>query len=88
MTTISFSVEDEIAKDFALMAKKRGLSKSDLFREFYRRQAFNYRLNDLQNDMAPVLDKLGIVTDDDFAAYLASDESYEDRIAAVNARKS
>lgn len=88
MTTISFSVEDDIANDFAIMAKKRGVSKSDLFRELYKRQSFHFWLNDIQNDMAPVFDKLGIVTDDDLEMYLASDETYEDRIAAVAARKS
>jgi hypothetical protein len=80
MSTISFSVEDNIKKSFDRWAKRAKKSKSDIFRDMVRSYEFNERLDEIQQKAAPVLKRLGIETEEQLYEYLESDETYEDRI--------
>lgn len=80
MTTISFSVDDETAQDFAAMAQKRGVSKSDLFRTMYRELSFRRGWYEVQEAIDPYMQSLGITNEKELEEYLESGETYEDRI--------
>lgn len=80
MTTISFSVEDELKRSFNKWAKKAHKSKSDILRDVVRTYEFNEALDTIQEESVPILKELGIETEDDLYEYLESDETYEDRI--------
>ncbi len=80
MTTISFSVEDEIKKSFDKWAKRDKKSKSDVFRDMVRTYEFSEAMDNIQQAAAPVLKNLGIETEDQLYEYLESGETYEDRI--------
>jgi metal-responsive CopG/Arc/MetJ family transcriptional regulator len=80
MTTISFSVEDDIKKSFDKWAKRDKKSKSDVFRDMVKTYEFNESMDNIQQAAAPILKGLGIDTEDQLYEYLESDETYEDRI--------
>lgn len=80
MTTISFSVEDDIKKRFDKWAKRDKKSKSDVFRDMVKTYEFNETMESIQKDASSTLKDLGIDTEDQLYEYLESDEKYEDRI--------
>ncbi len=80
MTTISFSVEEDIKKSFDKWAKQSQKSKSSVLRDMVRSYEFNEALNSIQEAAAPKLKELGIETEEQLYEYLESDETYEDRI--------
>ena len=80
MTTISFSVEENVKKSFDKWAKRNNKSKSDILRDIVRAYEFNEAISDLQEKSVPILKDLGIKTEEDLMEYLESDETYEDRI--------
>lgn len=80
MTTISFSVEDDIKKSFDKWAKRTKKSKSDVFRDMVKTYEFYEAMDSIQQTAAPILKDLGIDTEDQLLEYLESDETYEDRI--------
>jgi metal-responsive CopG/Arc/MetJ family transcriptional regulator len=80
MTTISFSVEDDIKKRFDKWATRDKKSKSDVFRDMVKTYEFNEDMDKIQQAAAPVLKSLGIETEDQLYEYLESNETYEDRI--------
>lgn len=80
MSTISFSVEDGIKRDFAMWAKRAQKSKSDLFRDMVRVYKFNQQLDTLTAKSEATLKQLGISTEDELYDYLQSDETYQDRL--------
>lgn len=80
MTTISFSVEDDIKKNFDQWAKRDKKSKSDVFRDMVRSYKFNESMDAIQQAAEPKLKQLGIETEEQLIEYLESDETYEDRI--------
>jgi hypothetical protein len=80
MTTISFSVEDNIKRDFATWAKRAKKSKSDLFRDMVAIYGFNQRLDKLTAKSEQTLNQLGITTENELYEYLENDETYQDRI--------
>jgi hypothetical protein len=80
MTTISFSVEDDIKKSFDRWAKRARKSKSDILRDMVRTYEFEETLGEMQQRAAPMLKKLGIETENQLYEYLESDETYEDRL--------
>jgi predicted CopG family antitoxin len=84
MKTISFSIEDEVAKDIAKIAKRENKSKSDVLREMYENYAkgrnFKAWLKTEQKRLQPTLKDLSIVTGKDLEDYLESDQTYEDRL--------
>jgi metal-responsive CopG/Arc/MetJ family transcriptional regulator len=80
MTTISFSVEDDVKKRFDRWAKRDRKSKSKVFRDMVKTYEFNEVMDDIQQSAAPILKELGIETEEQLYEYLESDETYEDRI--------
>ena len=80
MTTISFSVEDDIKKRFDKWAERDKKSKSDVFRDMVKTYEFNETMESIQKDASSTLKDLGIDTEDQLYEYLESDEKYEDRI--------
>ena len=80
MTTISFSVEDDIKKRFDKWAKRDKKSKSDVFRDMVKTYEFNEAMEDIQKNASSTLKDLGIDTEDQLYEYLESDETYEDRV--------
>ncbi len=80
MTTISFSVEDDIKKRFDKWAKRDKKSKSDVFRDMVKTYEFKEAMEGIQKDASSTLKDLGIDTEDQLYDYLESDETYEDRI--------
>ena len=80
MTTISFSVEDDIKHDIAMWAKRAKKSKSDLFRDMVAIYSFGQQLDKLTTASEGALQKLGIQTEQELYEYLDSDETYQDRL--------
>lgn len=84
MSTMSFSVEDDIKRDFAVWAKRAKKSKSDLFRDMVSVYRFNAQLSITTKRTESVLENLGITTEDELYDYLESGktyhETYEDRL--------
>jgi hypothetical protein len=80
MTTISFSVEDDIKKSFDTWAKRTKKSKSDILRDMVRTYQFTETLEEIQQAAEPMLRELGIETEEQLYEYLESDETYEDRL--------
>lgn len=88
MSTISFSVEDDIKKSFNKWAKRDKKSKSDVFRDMVRTYEFNEVMDEMQQKAAPILKELGIETEEQLSEYLESDETYEDRLRHKRLRSS
>jgi hypothetical protein len=80
MTTISFSVEDEIKQDIARWAKRARKSKSDIFRDMAIVYKFNEQLDKFTDSTNKTLLELGIASEDELYKYLESNETYKDRI--------
>ncbi len=76
---MSFSVEDDIKRDFAKWAKRAKKSKSDLFRDMVKIYRFNQEMNKMTVKTEATLAELGIKTEDELYDYLESDETYESR---------
>ena len=70
MSTISFSVEETIKKDFARWAKQQNKSQSDVLREMYTQKRFVEKLQITRQKWAPIAKKLGLKTEDDVATFL------------------
>jgi hypothetical protein len=80
MSTISFSIEDDIKRDFATWAKRAKKSKSDLFRDMVAIYSFNQTIDEFAAKSNRTLKELGILTERELYDYLESDETYEDRL--------
>ena len=79
MTTISFSVEDKLAKDVTRWATKMKKSKSDVFRDMAATYLFAEQLGGFQATTAKKLQALGIDSEQELYDYLESDQNYADR---------
>lgn len=77
---MSFSVEDDIKRDFAAWAKRAKKSKSDLFRDMVTTYRFNQELDSFTDKTADALERLGISSEEQLYDYLESDETYESRL--------
>jgi hypothetical protein len=77
---MSFSIEENIKRDFASWAKHAKKSKSDLFRDMVAIYQFNQQLDLHTDKSSAVLKKLGIQTEHELYEYLESDETYQDRL--------
>jgi hypothetical protein len=77
---MSFSVEEEIARDFNTWAKRAKKSKSDLFRDMVAIYQFNLQLDNNTDKYDAVLDELGIQSENELYEYLESNETYNNRI--------
>lgn len=80
MSTISFSIEDDIKQKIDKWAKREKKSKSDLFRDMVAIYQFNQQLDYHTDKVDTVLQELNIRTEDELYEYLESDETYEDRM--------
>jgi succinylarginine dihydrolase len=80
MSTMIFSVEEEIKRDFNTWAKRAKKSKSDLFRDMVAIYLFNLQLENNTDKYDAVLDKLGIQSENELYEYLESNETYNNRI--------
>jgi hypothetical protein len=80
MSTMSFSVEEEIERDFNTWAKRAKKSKSDLFRDMVAIYQFNLQLDNNTDKYDAVLDELGIQSENELYEYLESNETYNNRI--------
>jgi hypothetical protein len=72
MRTVSFSLVEETVEGIDALAKASKISKSDVVRSLYARMRLEKSLEELQAKAAPVLEKLGLVSEDDIAAYSKS----------------
>jgi hypothetical protein len=77
---MSFSVEEEIERDFNTWAKRAKKSKSDLFRDMVAIYQFNLQLDNNTDKYDAVLDELGIQSENELYEYLESNETYNNRI--------
>jgi hypothetical protein len=77
---MSFSVEDNLKRDFTAWAKRAKKSKSNLFRDMIAIYQFNQQLDQHTDKYDIVLDKLGIQSESELYEYLESNETYKDRI--------
>jgi hypothetical protein len=80
MSTMSFSIEENIKRDFTAWAKRAKKSKSDLFRDMIAIYEFNQQLDRHTDKYDAVLDKLGIQSENELYEYLESNETYQDRL--------
>ena len=80
MSTISFSVEDNIKRDIARWAKRAKKSQSDIFRDMVTVYKFNEQLDTFGRKTDAVLADLDIGTEQELYDYLESNETYQDRI--------
>lgn len=72
MRTVSFSLDDDTVEGIEALAKQAKLSKSDVIRSMYARMRLEKDLEELQAMATPVLEKLGLNSEDDIAAYAKS----------------
>jgi metal-responsive CopG/Arc/MetJ family transcriptional regulator len=70
MTTISFSIEDQIKEDVERMAQEERRSKSDLFREMYDGYKFKKTLAKVQKVGREKFLALGVESIDQAEAFL------------------
>ena len=69
MKTVSYSLDDETALGIEELARQSKLSKSDIVRSMYSRIRLEKTLEDMQAQSAPLLQKLGLETEEDVAKY-------------------
>lgn len=72
MRTVSYSLDEETVEGIEALAKQSKMSKSDVVRSLYARMRLEKGLEELQTRAAPLLEKLGLFTEDDIAAYAKS----------------
>ena len=73
MKTVSYSLDEETADGIELLAKQSKVSRSDIVRSLYARVRLENSLEELQTKAAPLLEKLGLHTEDEIAAYAKSE---------------
>ena len=72
MKTVSFSLDEETAQGIEELAKQSKLSKSDIVRTMYSRIRLEKTFEEMQEQAAPLLKRLGLESEDDIAAYSKS----------------
>ena len=70
MTTISISLDEETKADIDRLAKEEHKSRSDIIRELFAYRRLERSMQRLQVQAAPTLEKLGLETEEDIAAYV------------------
>lgn len=80
MSTISFSVEDDLKRDINAWAKRAKKSKSDLFRDMITAYKFNEQLDPFSGAPENTLAELGIGSEEELYEYRESDETYQSRL--------
>ena len=72
MKTVSFSLDEETEQGIRALARQSKMSRSDVVRTMYARMQLEKTLEEMQAQAAPLLEKLGLETEDDIAAYTKS----------------
>ena len=70
MPTISISLDEETKQDIDRLAKEMSKSRSDIIRELFAYRRLERSMQRLQAEAAPILEKLGLETEEDIAAYV------------------
>jgi Arc/MetJ-type ribon-helix-helix transcriptional regulator len=70
MKTVSFSLDEETEQGIRTLAKKAKMSRSDVVRSMYARMQLEKTLEEMQAKANPLLEKLGLETEDDVANYI------------------
>lgn len=69
MTTISISIDKETKREIDRLAKEMRTSRSEVIRELFAYRRLERSMQRLQAQAAPILEKLGLETEEDIAAY-------------------
>ncbi len=69
MKTVSFSLDEETERGIDAIAKQAKMSRSDVVRSMYARLKLEKTFEEMQAQAAPMLDRLGLQTEDAIAAY-------------------
>ena len=72
MKTVSFSLDEETSQGIKALAKKSKMSSSDVVRVMYARMYLDTTLEEMQKIATPLLQRLGLETEDDVAEYTKS----------------
>jgi hypothetical protein len=67
--TVSYSLDIETEQGIAEMAMRSKMSRSDMVRAMYSRMRLEKTLEEMREQAAPLLEKLGLQTEDDVANY-------------------
>lgn len=69
MKTVSFSIDEDTDQGITKLAKQSKMSRSDVVRSMYARLRLEKTFEELQAQAEPLLEKLGLDSEDDIAAY-------------------
>ena len=69
MKTVSFSLDAETAQGITALAKQSKMSRSDVVRSMYARIRLEKTFEEMQAQAQPLLDKLGLKSEDDIAVF-------------------
>lgn len=72
MKTVSYSLDDETVKGIADLARKTKSSRSDVVRSMFARVVLEKTLEEIELESAPLLNKLGLQSEDEIAYYSKS----------------
>ncbi len=72
MKTASFSLDEETDQGITDIAKQSKISRSDVVRSMYARIRLEKTFEDMEAQAAPLLQKLGLDSEDDVAAFIKS----------------
>ena len=70
MKTVSYSLDEETEQGIRALAAQAKMSQSDVVRSMYVRMRLEKTLEEMQAQAAPLLEKLGLETEDGIAAYI------------------
>lgn len=70
MTTISISLDEKTKQDIDRLAKEARTSRSDIVREVFARYRLKQTMHKIQTEAKPILEKLGLETEEDIAKYV------------------
>lgn len=69
MSTMSISVDDKTKKDIDSLARRTRRSRSDVIRDMFVRYRLERKLTAMQRQATPLVEKLGLDSEDDVANY-------------------
>jgi len=72
MKTVSYSLDEETAEGIKTLAKKSKMSSSDIVRSMYTRMHLDNTFEEMELQAGPLLEKLGLNSEDDIADYAKS----------------
>jgi len=72
MKTVSYSLDEETANGIKMLAEKSKMSSSDIVRSMYTRMHLDNTFDEMELRVAPLLEKLGLNSEDEIAVYAKS----------------